>query len=150
MQENSLVWNQIGKILPSASQILLSKRIINTLKALGGKKSNSTNWHLSSDQLPEELQPCLCSMPPSAVIMGCDISLPSSKAVPLCCGSSFMHLYERTGSCDLLAETCPEHHSQVPVSGRVANALNRLRVHCHRTVSFLLLVLSKMSSLTAV
>lgn len=147
MQETA--WSgtrQTGKILPSASQILLSKRIINTLKALVGKKSNSTNWHLSSDQLPVELQPCLCSMPPSAVTMGSEISLPSSKAVPLCCGSSFMHSYERTGSCDLLAEMCPEHHSQVPVSGRVANALKRLRVHCHRAVSFLLLVLSNLSS----
>lgn len=78
--------------------------------------------------------------------MGSEISLPSSKAVPLCCGSSFMHSYERTGSCDLLAEMCPEHRSQVPVSGRAANALKRLRVHCHRAVSFLLLVLSNLSS----
>lgn len=42
---------------------------------------------------------------------------------------SLMHPYKRTGSCDLLAETCLGHHSQVSVSGRATNTLKRLQVH---------------------
>lgn len=85
-------------------------------------------------------------MHPPAVIMGHGISLPSSKAAALCCDFSLVRPYEATGSCDPLGRTSPEHHSQVPVSGRADDTLKRLRVHCHRAASFLLLVHTNLSS----